>query len=115
MQWTHCKNSLWSKNICIFIVYQAVGHGGHYHSQSSEGYFAHTPGLIVVQPSNPISAKGLMLASIRSPNPVVFFEPKGLYRTAEAEVPVGDYEFELMKADVKQIKKVKLNNIYTIS
>ena len=50
-----------------------------------------------------------MLASIRSPNPVVFFEPKGLYRTAEAEVPVGDYEFELMKADVvKEGKDVTL-------
>eukprot|EP00828_Plagiopyla_frontata_P033422 TRINITY_DN433_c0_g1_i7.p2 TRINITY_DN433_c0_g1~~TRINITY_DN433_c0_g1_i7.p2 ORF type:complete len:393 (+),score=75.25 TRINITY_DN433_c0_g1_i7:977-2155(+) len=102
-----------SQFLCSGLVVRtpcgAVGHGGHYHSQSSEGYFAHTPGLIVVQPSNPISAKGLMLASIRSPNPVVFFEPKGLYRTAEDEVPVGDYEFELMKADViKEGKDVTL-------
>ena len=60
----------------------AVGHGGHYHSQSPEAYFAHTPGLKVVIPRSPIQTKGLLLASIRDPNPVIFMEPKILYRAA---------------------------------
>ena len=57
----------------------AVGHGALYHSQSPEAYFAHTPGLKVVMPSTPADAKGLLLSSIRSPDPVIFFEPKALY------------------------------------
>ena len=60
----------------------AVGHGGHYHSQSPEAYFAHTPGLKVVVPRSPIQAKGLLLASIRDKNPLIFFEPKILYRSS---------------------------------
>ncbi len=52
----------------------AVGHGGHYHSQSPEAFFTHVPGVKVVIPSSPREAKGLLLASIRDPNPVVFFE-----------------------------------------
>lgn len=60
----------------------AVGHGGHYHSQSPEAYFAHTPGLKVVIPRSPIQTKGLLLASIRDKNPVIFIEPKILYRAA---------------------------------
>jgi 2-oxoisovalerate dehydrogenase E1 component beta subunit len=78
----------------------AVGHGAHYHSQSPEGYFSHTPGLVVVMPRSPIQAKGLLLASIRSKDPVIFFEPKALYRVAEEEVPDEDYEIPLGKAEV---------------
>ena len=78
----------------------AVGHGGHYHSQSPEGYFAHTPGLKVVMARSPITAKGLLLASIRDPNPVVFFEPKALYRAAVEDVPVGDFEIPLGTAEI---------------
>jgi hypothetical protein len=78
----------------------AVGHGGLYHSQSPEAYFTHTPGLKVVIPSCPSDAKGLLLASIRSPDPVIFFEPKALYRASVEEVPVGDYEVPLGKAKV---------------
>ncbi|RLV61128.1 alpha-ketoacid dehydrogenase subunit beta [Parashewanella curva] len=76
--------------------------GGHYHSQSPEAYFTQTPGLKVVVPRNPEQAKGLLLASIRDKNPVVFFEPKRLYRASVGEVPEGDYEHELGKADVVQ-------------
>lgn len=54
----------------------AVGHGGHYHSQSPEAYLAHTPGLVVVMPRSPRTAKGLLLSSIRSKDPVIFMEPK---------------------------------------
>ncbi|KAI8058908.1 thiamine diphosphate-binding protein [Gilbertella persicaria] len=81
----------------------AVGHGGHYHSQSPEAFFTHCPGLKIVTPRSPIQAKGLLLASIRDRNPVIFFEPKILYRAAVEEVPVGDYELPLGKAEV--IKK----------
>ncbi|RLN57668.1 hypothetical protein BBJ29_000407 [Phytophthora kernoviae] len=80
--------------------YGAVGHGGHYHSQSPEAYFAHTPGLKVVMPRNPAAAKGLLLASIRDPNPVVFLEPKALYRASVGEVPVGDYVRNLGEAEI---------------
>jgi 2-oxoisovalerate dehydrogenase E1 component beta subunit len=68
--------------------------GGHYHSQSTETYFCHTPGLKVVVPSNPYDTKGLLLASIRDPDPVVFLEPKKLYRAFRAEVP-EDEEYVL--------------------
>ncbi|AZG73395.1 alpha-ketoacid dehydrogenase subunit beta [Shewanella livingstonensis] len=74
--------------------------GGHYHSQSPEAYFTQTPGLKVVIPRNPEQAKGLLLASIRDPNPVIFFEPKRLYRASVGEVPAGDYVIELGKAQV---------------
>ena len=74
--------------------------GGHYHSQSPEAYFAHTPGLKVVVPRNPYQAKGLLLASIRDPNPVLFFEPKRLYRASTGEVPEEDYELPLGQAEV---------------
>lgn len=78
----------------------AVGHGGHYHSQSPEAYFAHTPGLKVVYPRDAYTAKGLLLACIRDKNPCIFFEPKILYRSSVNEVPLGDYELPLGKADV---------------
>ncbi|MCF1428815.1 MAG: alpha-ketoacid dehydrogenase subunit beta [Shewanella sp.] len=74
--------------------------GGHYHSQSPEAYFTGTPGLKVVVPRNPHQAKGLLLASIRDNNPVVFFEPKRLYRASVGEVPEGDYQLELGKAEL---------------
>ncbi|KAH8555253.1 thiamine diphosphate-binding protein [Umbelopsis sp. PMI_123] len=83
----------------------AVGHGGHYHSQTPEAYFAHCPGLKIVMPRSPIQAKGLLLASIRDRNPVIFLEPKILYRAAVEEVPVSDYELPLGKAEV--LKKGK--------
>ncbi|WP_028114911.1 alpha-ketoacid dehydrogenase subunit beta [Ferrimonas kyonanensis] len=76
--------------------------GGHYHSQSPEAYFTHTPGLKIVVPRNPYEAKGLLLASIRDDNPVVFFEPKRLYRASVGEVPEGDYSISLSKAEVVQ-------------
>jgi 2-oxoisovalerate dehydrogenase E1 component beta subunit len=72
--------------------------GGHYHSQSSESYFIHTPGLRVVMPSTPRDAKGLLLASIFQGDPVVFLEPKALYRHGKEEVESGYFEVELGKA-----------------
>lgn len=86
--------------LTVRTPYGAVGHGGHYHSQSPEAYFAHTPGLKVVIPRGPIQAKGLLLASIRDQNPVIFLEPKYLYRGAAELVPIADYEIALEKADI---------------
>jgi pyruvate dehydrogenase E1 component beta subunit len=74
--------------------------GGHYHSQSPEALFIHTAGLTVVTPSNPYDAKGLLLSAMRSPDPVLFFEPKRIYRAAKGEVPEGDYTVELGKAQI---------------
>ena len=76
--------------------------GGLYHSQSPEAYFCHTPGLKVVMPSNPYQAKGLLLAAIRDPDPVIFFEPKAIYRASTGEVPEQDYELPLGVAEIVQ-------------
>jgi 2-oxoisovalerate dehydrogenase E1 component beta subunit len=76
--------------------------GGLYHSQSPEAYFCHTPGLKVVIPSNAYQAKGLLLSAIRDPDPVIFFEPKAIYRASVGEVPEGDYEIPLGVAEVVQ-------------
>jgi 2-oxoisovalerate dehydrogenase E1 component beta subunit len=74
--------------------------GGHYHSQSPEAYFVHTPGLKVVIPSNPYDAKGLLLSAMRGEDPVIFMEPKRVYRAAKGEVPEGDYTVPLGQAQV---------------
>ena len=76
--------------------------GGLYHSQINEAWFAHTPGLVVVAPSTPHDAKGLLKASIRDDNPVIFFEHKKLYRSIKAEIPDGDYTIPLGQADIKR-------------
>jgi pyruvate dehydrogenase E1 component beta subunit len=69
--------------------------GGLYHSQSGEAYFCHTPGLKVVIPSTPHDAKGLLIASIDDPDPVLFLEPKALYRSVKGEVPEHSYKVDL--------------------
>ena len=75
---------------CPMVVRTPYGggiRGGHYHSQSPEAYFCHTPGLVVVVPSTPADAKGLLKSCIRGEDPVIFFEPKRIYRTVKDEVP----------------------------
>jgi pyruvate dehydrogenase E1 component beta subunit len=74
--------------------------GGHYHSQSPEAYFVHTAGLKVVCPSNPRDAKGLLLAAIDDPDPVIFLEPKRIYRAIRDEVPEGDVRVPIGVAEI---------------
>ena len=88
---------------CPVVIRTPVGggiRGGHYHSQSPEALFIHTPGLKVVAPSNPYDAKGLLLAAMRQNDPVIFMEPKRIYRAARGEVPEGEYTIDLGKAAV---------------
>jgi pyruvate dehydrogenase E1 component beta subunit len=71
-----------------------------HHSDSPETYFIHTPGLKVVIPSNPYDAKGLLISCIRDPDPVIFFEPKKIYRAIKMEVPEKEYAIPIGKANV---------------
>jgi pyruvate dehydrogenase E1 component beta subunit len=86
------------------LVIRAPYGGGiralEHHSESPEAYYAHTPGLKVVVPATPYDAKGLLISAIRDPDPVMFFEPKRLYRAFREEVPEGDYSVPLGKARV---------------
>jgi pyruvate dehydrogenase E1 component beta subunit len=85
------------------VVRTPVGSGvkaGLYHSQSPEAIFVHTAGLVVVMPSTPYNAKGLLKAAIRGEDPVVFLEPKILYRAPREEVPEEDYVVEIGKARI---------------
>ena len=72
--------------------------GGLYHSQSTEAYFVHTPGLKVVVPSTPYDTKGLLISAIRDEDPVLFLEPKRLYRSEKGEVPENDYTVPIGQA-----------------
>jgi 2-oxoisovalerate dehydrogenase E1 component beta subunit len=88
---------------CPVVIRTPVGggiRGGHYHSQSPEALFIHTPGLKVVTPSNPYDTKGLLLAAMRQNDPVLFMEPKRIYRASKGEVPEGEYTLELGVANV---------------
>lgn len=75
-------------------------HAPEHHSESPEAYFTHTPGIKVVIPSTPEDAKGLIIAAINDPDPVVYFEPKRLYRTVKGEVPDAYYETPIGKARI---------------
>jgi 2-oxoisovalerate dehydrogenase E1 component beta subunit len=77
-----------------------VGHGALYHSQSPEALFSHVPGFRVVTPRSPSQAKGLLLAAVSSPDPVIFMEPKILYRAAVEYVPAEPYTLPLSKAEI---------------
>lgn len=74
--------------------------GGLYHSQSTEAYFCHTAGLKVVIPSTPADAKGLLLTAIHDEDPVMFLEPKRIYRSVSGEVPDGDHRVPFGQARV---------------
>ena len=78
---------------------------GPFHSQTNEAWFTKTPGLKVVYPAFPYDAKGLLATAINDPNPVLFFEHKGLYRTVKEEVPKGYYTLPFGKASILRTGK----------
>ncbi|MEO5646798.1 MAG: dehydrogenase E1 component subunit alpha/beta [Chitinophagaceae bacterium] len=93
-------NYRWGQNADV-VIRMPTGGGvgaGPFHSQSNEAWFVHTPGLKVVYPSNPMDAKGLIIAAINDPNPVLYFEHKALYRSVSGELPADYYEIEIGKA-----------------
>jgi 2-oxoisovalerate dehydrogenase E1 component len=95
----------WGQNADV-VVRMPTGGGvgaGPFHSQSNEAWFVHTPGLKVVYPSTPEDAKGLMIAAIEDPNPVIFFEHKALYRSISGMVPDEHYTIEIGKARQVQV------------
>ncbi|MBC7387763.1 MAG: dehydrogenase E1 component subunit alpha/beta [Opitutaceae bacterium] len=92
----------WGQNADV-VIRMPTGAGtqsGPFHSQSTEAWFFHVPGLKIVYPSSPYAAKGLLCAAINDPNPVLFFEHKALYRSVQGEVPQGYYTLPLGKANV---------------
>lgn len=82
---------------------------GPFHSQSTEAWFFHVPGLRILYPSSPAEAKGLLLASFEDPNPVLFFEHKALYRSLSEMVPEGYYTLPINQANL-----VRSGNHFTI-
>jgi 2-oxoisovalerate dehydrogenase E1 component len=101
----------WGQNADV-VIRMPTGAGvgaGPFHSQSNEAWFVHTPGLKVVYPSTPEDAKGLLIAAINDPNPVLFFEHKVLYRSISADFPEAYYEVEIGKA-----RKVRTGNDMSI-
>jgi 2-oxoisovalerate dehydrogenase E1 component len=90
----------WGQNADV-VIRMPTGGGvgaGPFHSQSNEAWFTKTPGLKIVYPSTPMDAKGLLIAAINDPNPVLFFEHKALYRSVSGAVPEDYYEIEIGKA-----------------
>jgi len=90
----------WGQNADV-VIRMPTGGGvgaGPFHSQSNEAWFTHVPGLKVVYPSTPHDAKGLLIAAINDPNPVLYFEHKALYRSISGPVPEEYYEVEIGKA-----------------
>src|SRR6267378_4730259 len=90
----------WDAPLVVRTAYGGGLRGGPYHSQSVEAYYAHVPGLRVVAASTPADAKGLLIAAIRHPDPVLFLEHKRTYRAIRGDVPGGDYELSLDRASI---------------
>lgn len=96
------SNGAWSCPITVRTPYGAGIHGGPYHSQSIEAFYAHVPGLKVICVANPYDAKGLLKSAIRDPNPVMFLEHKKAYRSFRQEVPDEDYTIPIGVAETKR-------------
>src|SRR5882724_4131527 len=102
-QAARCRTRTRGAFTCPITVRVPIGGGIHapeLHSDSPEAIYAHTPGLKVVIPSHPYDAKGLLLSAIRDPDPVIFFEPKKVYRSLKEEVPDEEYTIPIGKAAV---------------
>ncbi len=92
----------WSCPLVIRTPYGGGIHGALYHSQSIEGFYAHVPGLKVVVPSTPTDAKGLLWSAVEDPDPVLFLEPKKLYRLVKGPYPPGEYRVPIGKAALRR-------------
>jgi 2-oxoisovalerate dehydrogenase E1 component beta subunit len=99
------SNGTFGLPMVIRMPYGGGVHGALYHSQSNEAYFTSTVGLKVVAPGTPADAKGLLKASVRDPDPVMFFEHKKTYRLFKAEVPDGDHVVPIGQAEVARSGK----------
>jgi 2-oxoisovalerate dehydrogenase E1 component beta subunit len=97
-RWRYRTNGAQGLPLVIRMPYGAGIHGALYHSQSVEAFYAHVPGLRVVAPSTPYDAKGMLIAAIRDPDPVIFLEHKKAYRLIRGEVPEGAYTVPLGRA-----------------
>ncbi len=95
------SNGRWNVPIVIRTPFGAGIHGAQYHSQSIEAFYAHVPGLKVVIPSTPADVKGLLHAAVEDPDPVLFIEPKKLYRLAKGPFPEGDHVVPLGRAAIR--------------
>jgi len=99
------RNRTRGRYTCPLVVRSPIGgmvKALEHHSDSPETYFIHTPGLKVVMPSTPYDAKGLIISSIRDPDPVIFFEPKRIYRAIKQEVPEKEYTVPIGKASIRK-------------
>lgn len=90
----------YTASVLIRTPYGGGIRGSHYHSQSTEAFFVHTPGLKVVIPATPYDTKGLLTSALRDSDPVMFLEPKKIYRTVRGEVPDEDYTVPIGKANI---------------
>ncbi len=102
-QAARCRTRTRGAFTCPMTVRVPIGGGIHapeLHSDSPEAVYAHAPGLKVVMPSHPYDAKGLLLSAIRDPDPVIFFEPKRVYRSFREEVPDEEYTIPIGQAKV---------------
>ncbi|MBT3784776.1 alpha-ketoacid dehydrogenase subunit beta, partial [bacterium] len=90
----------WQASMVIRTPYGGGIHGGHYHSQSPEAQYLHTPGIKLVIPSDPYETKGLLHSALQEDDPVIFLEPKRIYRASKAEVPEEKYLIPLGKARI---------------
>ena len=96
------SNGAWSCPITVRTPYGGGIHGGPYHSQSIEAFYAHVPGLKVICVASPYDAKGLLKSAIRDPNPVMLLEHKKAYRLFREEVPDEDYTIPIGVAETKR-------------
>jgi 2-oxoisovalerate dehydrogenase E1 component len=96
------SNGAWGCPLVIRAPYGGGIHGALYHSQSIESYYAHVPGLKVVIPSTPADVKGLLWSAVDDPDPVMFLEPKKLYRLATGPFPEGEHRIPLGKAAIRR-------------
>ncbi len=99
------RNRSRGRFFCHIVVRCPIGGGIkalEHHSDSPETYLIHAPGIKVVMPSNPYDAKGLLISAIRDPDPVIFFEPKRIYRAIKEEVPEKEYTIPIGKAKIIQ-------------